>query len=43
MEGKRMGYVKEKFPCGYEVESKSLFLTFENDEGCPLHGKACKK
>lgn len=41
-------YIKEKYPCGYEIEirlRKGLFgdFNFTNKDGCPLHGKNCKQ
>ncbi len=44
-----MGYVKIKFPCGFEIETKSWAFYFgESDwrslyeHGCPIHADKCK-
>lgn len=44
------GYMKIKFPCGFEYEERCElgFLTFgeynfEMPKECPIHGKNCKK
>lgn len=42
-------HVKEKFPCGYEVEFRTSILDLFATEAkvetgeCPIHGKNCKK
>ena len=47
-------YSKEKYPCGYEVEEEMVVITLlgiffgvpeikNNNNGCPLHGKNCKR
>jgi len=41
-----MGYLKQKFPCGYEIEIRMGILDnfrFEDGGGCPIHGKDCPK
>ncbi|KKN69599.1 hypothetical protein LCGC14_0439020 [marine sediment metagenome] len=41
--------VEEEYPCGYKysIEVSSIFLESDfdgkDDEGCPLHGKKCKR
>ena len=45
-----MGYTKITFPCGIEIEFKTIFWQFQDidmdklySRGCPLHGKKCHK
>ena len=41
-----MAYLKIEFPCGYKMSVSSFTLSFNTEwieNGCPLHGKKCKK
>ena len=43
----KVAYIKYKFPCGFEVIAKGLFMKVNEyyvyDKGCPIHGKKCKQ